>query len=156
PEHQGHQRVAARSQLRVRPERVRPPHARVLRVRGRSEGLMPQSYLVQYGKSGFVGRFRPADTEPHARGHRVVVRSRRGLELGTVLCEPATRFDAPDDGDLVRRATDGDAESSESRGADLLAAAQTRADELGLPLAVVDVEILLDCSAVLHALPWAE
>lgn len=112
------------------------------------------AYLVQYGKPGFVGRFRPADAEPHARGDRVVVRSRRGLELGTVLCEPAARFDAPDDGDLVRRATD--AEADESRGANLLAAAQSRVEEAGLPLALVDVEVLLDGSAVLHALPWAE
>lgn len=113
------------------------------------------TYLVQYGKCGFVGRFRPAGAEPHARGDRVVVRSRRGLELGIVLCEPAARFDAPDDGDLVRPATDADA-VTESRGAELLAAAQARVDELGLPLVLVDAEVLLDGSAVLHALPWAE
>jgi hypothetical protein len=117
---------------------------------------MPPAYLVQYGKSGFVGRFRPADAEPHARGERVVVRSRRGLELGTVLCEPADRFDAPDDGDLVRRAADDEAGPGEARASELLAAAQARAGELGLPLAIVDAEILLDGSAVLHGLPWAE
>jgi len=113
------------------------------------------AYLVQYGKPGFVGQFRPAGPEPHARGDRVVVRSRRGLELGTVLCEPAARFEAPDDGDLVRPATDAEAAAGDSRGAELLVAAQARADELGLPLALVDVEILLDGSAVLHGLPWA-
>jgi hypothetical protein len=117
---------------------------------------MPQSYLVQYGKSGFVGRFRPASAELHARGDRVVVRSRRGLELGTVLCEPAARFDAPDDGDLVRRATDDEPGAGETRSAELLATAQARADELGLPLALVDAEVLLDDSAVVHGLPWAE
>jgi hypothetical protein len=117
---------------------------------------MPPSYLVQYGKTGFVGRFRPASAEPRARGDRVVVRSRRGLELGTVLCEPAARFDAPDDGDLVRGATRDEIELREPCGAELLATAQARADELGLPLALVDVEILLDDSAVLHGLPWAE
>jgi hypothetical protein len=114
------------------------------------------AYLVQYGKSGFVGRFRPASAGPHARGDRVVIRSRRGLELGTVLCEPAPRFDAPDDGDLVRGATDDEIEPLETRGAGVLAAAQAKADELGLPLALVDVEILLDGSAVLHGLPSAE
>jgi cell fate regulator YaaT (PSP1 superfamily) len=116
---------------------------------------MPQSYLVQYGKCGFVGRFRPAGAEPHARGDRVVVRSRRGLELGTVLCEPAARFDAPDDGDLLRAATDADA-AAESRTSELLAAAQARVEELGLPLALVDAEMLLDGSAVVQGLPWAE
>jgi hypothetical protein len=85
-----------------------------------------------------------------------VVQTRRGLELGTVLCEPASRFGAPDDGDLVRPATDAEAEPGESRGSELLAAAQARADELALPLAIVDVEMLLDGSAVLHGLPWAE
>ena len=109
------------------------------------------AYLVQYGKPGFVGRFRPASADVLARGDRVVVRSRRGLELGTVLCEPAARFDAPDDGELVGRATGEPVES----GQEFLAAAQARAEELGLPLAFVDVEILLDGSAILHGLPWA-
>ena len=111
------------------------------------------AYLVQYGKPGFVGRFRPAAADVLARGDRVVVRSRRGLELGTLLCEPAARFDAADDGELVGRAADGEAAGSGDQ--EILAAAQARAAELGLPLAFVDVELLLDGSAILHGLPWA-
>ena len=34
------------------------------------------------------------------------------------------------------------------------ASAVARGDELGLPLAFVDVEVMLDGTAILHALPW--
>jgi hypothetical protein len=110
---------------------------------------MSHSYLVQYGKPGFVGRFRSA-TE-YARGDRVVIAGPRGTESGTVLCDPADRFTAlPTDGELLRPATSCD-EPGE-RGAELLAAAQ--ADDRGLPIAFVDVEVLCDGTAILHALPW--
>jgi Fe-S cluster biosynthesis and repair protein YggX len=57
------------------------------------EGTPPSDlHLVQFGKSGFVGRF----ASPHAvgRGARVVVRSPRGEECGVVLCEPGEPFSA--------------------------------------------------------------
>ncbi len=122
------------------------------------------NYLVQYGRSAFVGRFPAAFDGSCARGDRVVVRGPRGLELGTVLCEPADRFarlvDAgPPGGELVRPATGDDeaaADRLDARGQTILAAAQDRADDLGLSLALVDVEMLLDGTAVLHGLPWGE
>ncbi|HJZ55259.1 MAG TPA: hypothetical protein VKE74_09890 [Gemmataceae bacterium] len=113
------------------------------------------SYLVQFGKPGFVGRFRTADTGPLDRGARVVVRGPRGPELGTVLCEPAPRFQSfPDEGEILRPAVpedDAAAERLDATGRHILAAAE----ESGLPLAFVDVELMLDGSAaILHALPW--
>jgi hypothetical protein len=110
--------------------------------------------LVQYGRPGFVGRFR-ADAAP-PRGERVVVRGPRGIETGTVLCATTAGADETD-GDLLRPVTDADDAAiarGEELGRGLLdAAAAAGAD---LPLAFVDVEVTLDgASAVLHALPWA-
>lgn len=117
---------------------------------------MTAGLLVQYGRPGYVGRFRAAADLP--RGARVVVRGPRGLELGTVLCAPADRFTGLDDeGELVRTATPADdaaADGAEALARDLLAAADDLA--AGLPVAFADAEVSLDsAAAVLHALPWA-
>jgi cell fate regulator YaaT (PSP1 superfamily) len=114
---------------------------------------MSHHYLIQYGRPGFVGRF--LCEFPLARGDRVVVRGPRGDEFGEVLVAP--EHTGPHDGDVMRLATpDDDASASrlDLRGQELLAAATDRGNELGLPLAFVDVEVTLDGTAVLHALPW--
>jgi hypothetical protein len=117
---------------------------------------MTAGLLVQYGRPGYVGRFRTAAALE--RGARVVVRGPRGLELGTVLCAPADRFaDLDEDGDLLRAAAAADDAAADRAAAlarDLLAAADDLA--AGLPVAFPDAEVALDsASAVLHALPWA-
>lgn len=108
----------------------------------------PGAFLVQYGRPGFVGRFR--GTAPVARGDRVVVRGPRGVEFGEVL----VALDCGgEDGEVLRVATpEDDAEFArlEATGQQLLAAA----DATDLPLAFVDVEVTLDGTAVLHALAW--
>lgn len=53
---------------------------------------------------GNVGRFRPADGAGYARGHRVIVRTARGLECGEVLAADESAS-AEDDGPLLRRMT---------------------------------------------------
>lgn len=119
--------------------------------------MSPVGYLVQYGRSAFVGRFAAA-AGAFARGDRVVVRSPRGAELGTVLCEAGDRFAATIDpsagGDLLRGASPDDdalAALREAQGSALVAAAA----ESALPLTFLDAEVMLDGSAaVLHALPW--
>jgi hypothetical protein len=117
-------------------------------------------YLIQFGRLGFVGRFPSALAL--ARGQRVVIHGPRGIELGEVLVSTDTRFTgtaALDDGEILRTATsDDEAETLgfDSRGHGLLAAATTRSRELGLPLAFVDIEITLEGTAILHALPWSE
>src|SRR5207302_3463175 len=119
------------------------------------------SYLVQFGRSAFVGRFRFAGDRSLARGDRVVLRGPRGLELGTILCEPVERSTQPreDDGELVRAATADDecaAECAARIGHEVLATADTLVAESDLPLSFVDIEVSLDAStAVLHGLPWA-
>ena len=115
--------------------------------------------LVQFGTSGFVGRFRSEEAAA-ARGESVVVRSPRGLELGTALGEVAERFagqlDESAGGELLRTATDADradAELARDLGHRLIDAA----DVFGQPAAFLDAEVTLDRrAAVLHALPWGE
>jgi hypothetical protein len=114
------------------------------------------SYLVQYGRCAYVGRFTTDGT--FSRDERVVVRSPRGVEIGTVLCDANERFagviDPSAGGDLIRAASDEDdalAAGRESESASLLSAVT----ESTLPLTFLDAEVMLDGSAaVLHALPW--
>lgn len=123
---------------------------------------MTTTFLVQYGRSSFIGRFHSRDPICLARGERVVVRGPHGLELGSVLCEPADRF-APAgaaDGELLRVATVEDREAAaglEKLGRAVLAAAEAGGGEAALPVTFVDVEVTLDrSSATLHGLPWGE
>jgi hypothetical protein len=119
---------------------------------------MTPAYLVQYGRSAFVGRFRSAHDA--VRGDRVVIRGPRGLELGTVLCQLTDRFlpSPEDDGELIRPATPEDEAAAErfgTLGQTVLAAADELAAASGLPLRFVDIEVSLDgTAAVLHGLPW--
>lgn len=106
-------------------------------------------YLIQYGKPGFVGRYRCEF--PLERGNRVVVRSPRGVEYGDVL---VLLSDAPNsDGEVLRLAAGDEPVTHDA--SELFAAAVTRAEQLALPLAFVDVELTLDGIAILHTLPWA-
>jgi hypothetical protein len=113
---------------------------------------MPSEYLIQYGLSGFVGRF--AGGFAAARGDRVVVRTPRGVEPGTVLCPADGRYagaiDPAAGGDLLRPATAADL-ADDGRG--VLAEAERLAGDL--PLTFLDVEAMLDGPVVLHAVPWA-
>ena len=85
---------------------------------------MPQ-ILAQFGTSGFVGRFRSDAAVP--RGEAVVLRSPRGVELGTSLGEMAERYanqlDESAGGELLRVVTEADfadAETAKAVGLQLL------------------------------------
>jgi cell fate regulator YaaT (PSP1 superfamily) len=115
------------------------------------------SALVQFGRSGFVGRF--ASAVPVARGERVIVRGPRGVEPGVVLCEPSEQFtpSLSTEGELLRTVTPADearVASFPAREAELLAQASEAAIERGLPLAFVDAELTLDDRLILHGLAW--
>lgn len=110
--------------------------------------------LIQYGRSAFVGQF--AGDVDFPRGTVVVVRTARGIELGTVLGPADPRFVAHLDaeGDVLRLATAAD--HAAARGSDELA------DRI-LSVATSDGVTFLDCEvtldrrgAVLHAVPWGE
>ena len=64
-------------------------------------GAMSRYHLVRVGAMGQVGRFAAVDAVRYPRRSRVIVRTRRGLEIGSVLTEP-------DDGDDGRAFADGD------------------------------------------------
>jgi cell fate regulator YaaT (PSP1 superfamily) len=113
--------------------------------------------LVQFGRSGFVGRFTAPAAVP--RGERVIVRGPRGVEPGIVLCEPVEKF-APSlstEGEVLRIATADDeahVAGFPEREAELLALAGAAAAERGLPLTFVDAELTLDDHLILHGLAW--
>ena len=106
------------------------------------------SHLVRVGLFGHVGRFSSASGEIVRRGHRVVCRTRRGLEIGVVLGDSGSEAPAGDpDGLLLRRVTPED---------DLLLARLERDRERafaqctellsqrGMAVTLVDVEHLFD------------
>ena len=116
--------------------------------------LMPQ-LLIQYGRTAFVGRFTAPDLTP-PRGAAVVVRSARGVELGTVLGQADDRYASgfDHDGDLLRLASAEDhaaARTADELADRILAAATSDA------VTFLDCEVTLDArGAVLHAVPWGE
>ena len=108
-------------------------------------------YLVSYGPTGAFARFRADDALDCRRSDRVVIRTDRGVELGSVLCDARPRHarlleDEPA-GELLRRATPEDeqiAQGARERGRRLFDDARRLAADLGLPLEILDVEVLLD------------
>ena len=109
-------------------------------------------FLVQYGTAAFVGRF-TADNDL-SRGASVVVRSPRGLEIGTVLCESNSAFDLG--GEIVRSSAYDD-ERDRARASELAARILDAANLTDQAVAFLDCEVTLDRrGAILHALPWGE
>jgi hypothetical protein len=103
--------------------------------------------VVRYGRPGFVGRFAGG---PFPRDAAVVVRTPRGLEVGTVLGDGAHAAGLGDAGEVVRPFDGWPPDPSE-----LLTRATAAAT--GLPLTVVDAEVLLDrTGGVVHALVWGD
>jgi hypothetical protein len=121
-------------------------------------------YLLSYGKAGDFGRFRPIRPLSCQRGDRAVVRSPRGLELGVVLCQAqqghAQFLPNTTVGQLLRLASVEDEQTAErlsQRSQQIFEHSRRVVAELGLPLEILDVEVLLDArQAVVHYLGWAE
>ena len=114
-------------------------------------------YLVTYGHGAYLGRFRAA--AEYRRDDRIVVRTDRGVEAGTVR-ERATGTSVTLVGDVLRPFTTDD-EAATARHREqlvaILAEAEASAAGLGLPLLFLDGEVLLDGSqAILQAVHWAE
>lgn len=119
-----------------------------------------QEYLASFGLSGEFGRFRAAASLHLRRGERVVVRGARGVEIAEVLrhATPRHAHFLPNTsvGQLLRRLTPADEQSENDmrrRSQQLLERGGQLAAEMGLPLILLDVEVLLDGEhAVLHQL----
>lgn len=110
-----------------------------------------EQYLVSHGKSGALGVFATARSLRLRRATRVVVRSARGTEVGTVLGEAtlnqARLFGASSSGELLRALSAED----EARLRELQTLAQAvfdtgraRVREAGCVAEVLDVDVLLD------------
>jgi hypothetical protein len=121
-------------------------------------------YLLSYGNAGEFGRFGSLEPLLCRRGDRVVVRSQRGQELGTVMrpASPGHSRLLADQfvGQILRLATDGDlqlAERMQQRGQRLFEDGRRLVREFDLPMDLLDVEVLLDGrQGVIHYLRWAE
>ncbi len=121
-------------------------------------------YLVSYGLLGDFGRFRARSPLACRRSDRAVIRTHRGVEIGTVL-RPATPRHArflPNTtlGQLLHLTTPEDEQKQsqlQQRGLEVLERAAGLARQLELPLELLDGEMLLDGEhVVLHHLRWAE
>jgi cell fate regulator YaaT (PSP1 superfamily) len=110
---------------------------------------MSRYHLVRVGAMGQIGRFGAVDAVRYPRHTRVIVRTRRGLEIGSVLAEPDEREDARafGDGDILRGMTVED-ELLEARleqhRHDAFEACSALLAENKLPATLVDVEHLFD------------
>lgn len=110
---------------------------------------MSRYHLIRVGAMGQVGRFAAVDAVRYPRHSRVIVRTRRGLELGDVLAPPDDRDDGRTfaDGDLLRGVTVQDellqARLEKNRQEAYAACAAMLADHR-VPAVLVDVEHLFD------------
>ncbi len=115
---------------------------------------MPE-YLVQYGTSAFVGRFAATGTDL-SRGDSVVVRSQRGLEIGSVLCESRSMLAFDVGGELLRLTAPADDDAGQ-HAAQLAFEILDAANLTDQAVTFLDCEVTLDRrGAILHALPWGE
>jgi hypothetical protein len=120
-----------------------------------------QPYLIQFGRTAFVGRFENRTDVLLERNQSVVIKTARGLELGTVLCPVAERFvRSLEDvgGEIIRPSTAEDLTAS-NRTADFAANVLARAEQLAAnePISLIDAEATLDSACVaLHLIPFAE
>jgi hypothetical protein len=121
-----------------------------------------REYLVRYGIHGLLGCYRAAAPLELTRGDDVVIRSSRGVEIGTVLrpfpAALADCFPTTGDGPLLRRPTSEDRSrqlATTRLSTYLLARGQQLIDQLGLSLALLEAEVLLEGDhAILHGLVW--
>jgi len=110
---------------------------------------MSRYHLVRVGAMGQIGRFAAVDAVRYPRHSRVVVRTRRGLEIGDVLSPPDDRDDIRTfaDGDILRGMTVQDEllqarlEKHRQEAYDACAALLKNS---GVPAVLVDVEHLFD------------
>jgi len=106
---------------------------------------MPTGYLIRHGAMRHVGRFAADDSLAYRRGEVVVVRSRRGDELGEVVAE--TESASPASARVLRAATIDDREragrATQERAVRLAAIEQFFRDGQW-PLEPLDAEPMLD------------
>ena len=105
-------------------------------------------HLVRYSLLGQVGRFTTAEALLYPRHSRVIVRSVRGLEIGTVLAEPGGEDpEASVQGQILRRMSVEDdllAARLEKHRHEAFTACEQLLEKEEVPATLVDVEHLFD------------
>lgn len=110
--------------------------------------MNPTDHLIRVGAMGHIGRFVSIDQNCYARRTDVIVRTRRGLEVGRVL-DAAPQGVSPEgaDGEILRAMTLEDrliAARLNARRQEAIAACSALLEQSGVPAVLVDVEHLFD------------
>lgn len=115
-----------------------------------------EGYFCRVGHHGQVGRFHAAGTTPFSRGQTVVLRTARGVELGTILAprlgaspasNPGSAWPSSADGTILRPASTEDRwlqQSLEAAAHQAFHACQAFLTAHDYPDVLLDVEPLLD------------
>jgi len=105
-------------------------------------------YVVRFGSMRTLGVMK--SSENYRYGEKIVAKTSRGTELGTILCEATSaaidHLEEPTDGKILRQATDGDVRKvaeMEVLAKNDIDGCQRSANDLRLAMEVVDVERLL-------------
>ena len=109
-------------------------------------------HIVRYGLLGNVGRFTSSEAIRYPRHTRVIVRSRRGLEIGEILSIPQrlesnSATSEATSGQVLRKVTVEDdllQTRLESRRNEAFQSCQQLLDERNIAAALIDVEHLFD------------
>jgi len=104
-------------------------------------------YVVRHGSMRALGVFNTRGGDEYHRGQKVIIRSKRGLETGEVLC-PATdqateHLKEPGTGQILREMSEDDANELshlQTSAKDEFKTCQSYVDKLGLQMQLVDVE----------------
>lgn len=117
-------------------------------LRDSERGKGPLEYVVRFGAMRILGVMK--SMHPYRYGDEVIVRTDRGSEIGTVLCEATpTALDYMNEktqGRIVRRLTDDDRNQwghLDSMTSADLTASQRHVARLGLEMQLVDIERIL-------------
>jgi len=105
-------------------------------------------HLVRVGVMGLLGRFRSSDGTVYPRGVKVIVRTRRGLEVGEVLAPvPLGEHPGAEAGQILRGMTGQDElllERLEKNRCEAFDACNDLLTQRGLSAVLLDVEQLFD------------
>ncbi len=115
-----------------------------------NRNLPMAKYVVRFGAMRAIAIFTCRGKEQEfRRSDRVVMRTRRGMEIGTVLCEATDEVipgvEDGDEGDIIRRMTPNDSSEwahMEASSGEEFQICQKTVTELELPMELVDLEHL--------------
>jgi hypothetical protein len=117
-------------------------------------------FLVSHGRAAAISRCRDAGGLQPVRSDVVVIRGKRGLELGEILCPALPEAHEAASGELLRFASPADRQQSEQlyvRGRVILDDLQALVLSDGLPLQPLDVDLTLDGErADVNVLSWGQ